>query len=89
MHVKDSTSSGCLAHVFLCLITVGLWIPFAMIMVGLSSLGNTFAGYRCATCGGKSGIVSRSQKTSPGVRLLILTIYAAVAYWWFVLRETQ
>lgn len=85
LHVKDSANHGCLTHVLLTIVTLGLWIPFAVLSVGLSSVSNTFGSFRCQTCGAKSGA---GRGTSLPVRLVCIAIYAAAAYWFFVIRDT-
>lgn len=45
---------GCGMHVVLTVLTLGLWIPFGMMLSGLGSIGQTLAPYRCQVCGKKN-----------------------------------
>lgn len=46
---------GCLGHAVLCVLTLGLWLPVALILVGLGMIGNSArtvgVRYRCTGCG--------------------------------------
>lgn len=55
LHVKGTApkQSGC-GNVMLCILTCGLWIPFAILFYGIESLGSIFAPYHCQQCGRKN-----------------------------------
>ena len=52
---------GCgfvVGNLFLCVITLGIWIPFFVLIMGLGIFGNSLAGfggkYLCQVCGRKN-----------------------------------
>lgn len=73
---KQHVESGCLMHVLLSVITFGLWIPFAMLMVGMSSLSDTFAQYRCQTCGS----IAKPPRRSATWYVFITIVYATLGW---------
>jgi hypothetical protein len=63
LHATNAAAMGCGTHVFLTLVTLGFWLPIAMLTMGVTSVGNAAAGYRCQTCGG-DGSTPRPAKVA-------------------------
>lgn len=55
LHVKGRKPLGCFANVFMCVITLGLWVPIAVLSVGLGNLTNQLEPHRCQACGKING----------------------------------
>ena len=74
LHVRDKQDHGCLLHIVVTILTLGLWLPFAMLMFGVSSLGSTFGPLRCQTCGVRYDSLKHPVKITKWgvVRFLIL-----------------
>lgn len=52
LHVKSQPKKvGCGAHVLLTLVTCGLWVPIAVLLMGLGIWADLFAPYHCQACG--------------------------------------
>jgi len=43
LHETDQVETGCLAHAVLTVLTLGLWLPFALFGIGLASVAGTVA----------------------------------------------
>jgi len=50
VHSKAQQEVGCGAHVGLCLLTLGLWLPVAMVVVAVQSFRNGAAQWVCDEC---------------------------------------
>jgi len=52
LHVKSEPRKvGCGTHILLTLVSCGLWIPLALLTVGLEMWGGILAAYHCQVCG--------------------------------------
>jgi hypothetical protein len=66
LHVKGRKPLGCVPHVILSVLTLGLWIPIAILGVGIGNLANQVEPYLCQTCGRKNGRNERNEAPSEG-----------------------
>ena len=51
LHAKTEQPLGCGFQLLLTVLTLGLWLPLALLMIGGKSIANATAGYRCQVCG--------------------------------------
>jgi len=79
MSAHEPPKAGCLGHAVMTVITCGLWLPIAVLCMGLASVGRPLsslaAAYRCQVCGRKAGPWSGSRPSS--VPLLLRLIFLA------------
>ncbi|GAJ07039.1 unnamed protein product [marine sediment metagenome] len=60
LHVStfNKQNAGCGGHIFLTIVTLGLWLPIGIVCWSVAQLGNAFGGlggkYYCQVCGRKN-----------------------------------
>ena len=50
IHTKKRTGYGCLPNIVLTVVTVGFWVPIALLTMGFASLGNAVESWHCTEC---------------------------------------